>query len=536
MTLTQITEKGIKDGEIINADINASAAIAGTKVAPNFGSQNIVTTGSITGNDLEIDSGTLSVDASNNRVGINETSPDYPLHVNSGSANSVAIFESTDTAVELEFKDSTGTAFLQCRNDFRLSNSSGEKVRIDSSGNVGIGTSSPDFDLEVERTGSQAGDGTTLGVTNTSSDPAGLRLNSGHGNWSLYNSKTVGDAFEFRDESANSTRMLIDSSGRVLIGTTSVGAHEGGNNFTIAESGHCGMTIRSSTSTSGNIYFADGTSSGESARGEISYRHATDDFRIFTAASEKMRLDSSGNLLIGTTTLENTTGNSGPKIIHTGDIQIDGDQKVLLFRSTNSTAQKQSGIQWWNENGAGVQCAIFGVRETVPLAKGALAFYTSNNVDTGANNSEGNITERLRILSGGGITFNGDTATANALNDYEEGTWTPSQPTVGMHNDDSLSGHYQKIGNFVHFQLQCRFNSNSSSVAAVIDGFPFTSAESGNNYDYGGSIIYATRTVGGALIHNGGSRINLYDTSGNNLNCADMSNHYVRINGFVEVT
>ena len=32
MTLTQITEKGIKDGEIINADINASAAIAGTKI------------------------------------------------------------------------------------------------------------------------------------------------------------------------------------------------------------------------------------------------------------------------------------------------------------------------------------------------------------------------------------------------------------------------------------------------------------------------------------------------------------------------
>ena len=66
MTLTQITEKGIKDGEIINADINASAAIAksklasldivngdinasaaiaGTKISTDFGSQNIVTTG-----------------------------------------------------------------------------------------------------------------------------------------------------------------------------------------------------------------------------------------------------------------------------------------------------------------------------------------------------------------------------------------------------------------------------------------------------------------------------------------------------------
>jgi hypothetical protein len=35
-----------------------------------------------------------------------------------------------------------------------------------------------------------------------------------------------------------------------------------------------------------------------------------------------------------------------------------------------------------------------------------------------------NNTERLRILAGGGLTFNGDTAAANALDDYEEGTWT----------------------------------------------------------------------------------------------------------------
>ena len=42
------------DGTIVNADINASAAITGSKISPDFGSQNIVTTGSITGNDLEI--------------------------------------------------------------------------------------------------------------------------------------------------------------------------------------------------------------------------------------------------------------------------------------------------------------------------------------------------------------------------------------------------------------------------------------------------------------------------------------------------
>ena len=44
----QVTSDKIADGTIVNADINASAAIAGTKVSPNFGSQNIVTTGTST--------------------------------------------------------------------------------------------------------------------------------------------------------------------------------------------------------------------------------------------------------------------------------------------------------------------------------------------------------------------------------------------------------------------------------------------------------------------------------------------------------
>ena len=45
MALTQISTEGIKNGTITNADIGSSAAIAGTKISPDFGSQNITTTG-----------------------------------------------------------------------------------------------------------------------------------------------------------------------------------------------------------------------------------------------------------------------------------------------------------------------------------------------------------------------------------------------------------------------------------------------------------------------------------------------------------
>lgn len=59
-----------------------------------------------------------------------------------------------------------------------------------------------------------------------------------------------------------------------------------------------------------------------------------------------------------------------------------------------------------------------------------------------------NNSEKIRILAGGGITFNGDTATANALDDYEEGNWTVT-------SSDSASGfyqsaHYVKVGGIVH--------------------------------------------------------------------------------------
>ena len=46
-----IESADIVDGTIVNADVNASAAIAGTKISPNFGSQNVVTTGNVTLSD-----------------------------------------------------------------------------------------------------------------------------------------------------------------------------------------------------------------------------------------------------------------------------------------------------------------------------------------------------------------------------------------------------------------------------------------------------------------------------------------------------
>jgi hypothetical protein len=100
-------------------------------------------------------------------------------------------------------------------------------------------------------------------------------------------------------------------------------------------------------------------------------------------------------------------------------------------------------------------------------------------------------TERMRILSTGGITFNGDTATANALDDYEEGTFTPTllasttNPTVTY---VVRTGAYTKIGNTVHVFGRIQTSSVSGGVGTALIGLlPFTTD---GTYRSGGGLGY----------------------------------------------
>jgi hypothetical protein len=93
-----------------------------------------------------------------------------------------------------------------------------------------------------------------------------------------------------------------------------------------------------------------------------------------------------------------------------------------------------------------------------------------------------NTGENLRILENGGITFNGDTAAANALDDYEEGTFTPilsDAITGGNVSSSTFTGYYTKIGNLVHCRM-AMFNINTTGMTAgnnlYMQGLPFTVA------------------------------------------------------------
>jgi len=86
--------------------------------------------------------------------------------------------------------------------------------------------------------------------------------------------------------------------------------------------------------------------------------------------------------------------------------------------------------------------------------------------------------ERMRLLAGGGLTFNGDTAAANALDDYEEGTFNLT--LAGYYSSPSTTqtvyGYYTKVGNMVH--ICCRaepLNTTGASGHMWLTGLPFAS-------------------------------------------------------------
>ena len=92
--------------------------------------------------------------------------------------------------------------------------------------------------------------------------------------------------------------------------------------------------------------------------------------------------------------------------------------------------------------------------------------------------------EKVRFQTGGGMSFNGDTAAANALDDYEEGDWTPTSPSSTV---SSNSGKYTKIGRHVLFEGSLTFGSESGNNAAQINGLPFNASGA-----YGGGYIRYT--------------------------------------------
>jgi len=118
----------------------------------------------------------------------------------------------------------------------------------------------------------------------------------------------------------------------------------------------------------------------------------------------------------------------------------------------------------------------------VQLIDGSVRFRTS-----AATTGTPSVGERVRIDTNG-LKFNGDTAAANALDDYEEGTFTGS--FNNSDNDATVShgnqtGYYVKVGSLVHFSLyfdDIDISATGSNTNARIYGLPFASLSANQHY------------------------------------------------------
>ena len=182
-----------------------------------------------------------------------------------------------------------------------------EALRINSSGNLGLGESSSiDARLHVN----SGTDNATLFLESTDGDvnlcmadnAGSCRLLQAGGNLRF---RTGGNANAFG--TGDTERMVLDSNGRLLIGTTTEGLATYGENLTIGSVGNGGMTIRTGTGNKGTVYFSDGTSGTAEYKGSIQYDHSDDSLRLAAGGSVRLRVESTGEVRMLPSTSGNTT-------------------------------------------------------------------------------------------------------------------------------------------------------------------------------------------------------------------------------------
>ena len=367
-----VTSAMIADGTIVNADISASAEIAVSKLANGTARQLLQT--DVAGSGVEFTSnvdvpgtldvtGTATLDSALHVTGntaMGHTSPSHKLDVR---VNNTAAARIGGTAFAMEIGQlgsSSSPGFNAVGSSasmlFRIGGT--EAMRIDSNRRVGIGTASPSYLLDVYTQSNDIArfsgiNGGSLLFRNASTNKVSLNAQSG-------------DFLTF-GTNGNSERLRIDTSGRVLI-NTSIEGEASAENLTIGDSSDCGISLRSGSTSSGKISFSDAYAGAAEYAGFLEYDHNVNALLLGTNSVERLRIDSSGRVGIGT---------NSPSDVLT----VAGTDAFIKVDRSNGNP----GIDF-RYNGSTTNRGLIDVTST-----GALKFAAGGN------------TERMRIDSSGNV-------------------------------------------------------------------------------------------------------------------------------------
>lgn len=308
-----------------------------------------------------------------------------------------------------------------------VDNSNATAITIDSSENVGIGTTSPSATLEVASGSGNTDAGTNSPTIRITNDTQSADWDAGD----------VVGTLEFQAD---------DTSGNAPYDTSFIKSVN---------------DISNGTLPSGALTF--GTATYNAAGGAV----------------ERLRIDSSGNLLVGKTSASTNTVGVEARADGTFSAVKSGGGAVVFGRNTDDgtivtlrkdgtavgSIQSRAGVVSTiildpRTNGAGLTGSTNGL---IPVNQAGST--ADNHVDLGSSSS------RFKDLYLSGGAYLGGTAAVNKLDDYEEGTWTP---TAGISLTVNYAN-YIKIGSLVYINVDVEAASGSSSGSAFQISLPFAS-------------------------------------------------------------
>lgn len=322
---------------------------------------------------------------SSGNVGIGTTSPSTKVHIADAAAPEFRIVDTTNNCTGFMRPVDSSVRFGTGSNhplEFHVNSS--ERMRIDSSGNVGIGTTSPSQKLHVVTTSvdavviqrSGAGGGVKLDLTNGDNNT-----------WDLFNDG--GELFNLRYN--DSAKVVVNSSGNVGIGRTSPA-----QNLDVASTNNIAYAL------DGWALAGKGDASDILFGGVLSSQFDT--LKLYTSGSERMRIDSSGNIKL--TFPDGNTGLRNKIAFTTESPYQDETAYIAANRTASSFAPTDLVFATGTSSGTSEKMRIdssgnVGIGTTSPQAISGYTVLTLNNATQGgAIEFKNNGTSYGRLLQG----------------------------------------------------------------------------------------------------------------------------------------
>ena len=293
------------------------------------------------------------------------------------------------------------------------------------------------------------------------------------------------------DAQIDTTTLVVDSTNnRVGVGTASPATALDVTGTVTAD----GLTVDGISRFNNYINFGGTISTPQTAA--AIYRPADNTLAFSTANTERLRITSSGNVLVGRTDSSSTTAGTviyggstkgaitqafAGRPLYINRLTTDGD--IIEFAKDSTTVGHlgtSGGHMYFGCDDVGL---IFRTNESIRPYNPGSTSERDAAIDLGVSSQRFKdlyLSNRLKLSAGGGIEFgqattsaSGASASSTLLDAYEEGTWTPGSSTGTISQNYAT---YTKIGRLVTVRCNVsNFSDRTTSTGIGITGLPFTS-------------------------------------------------------------